>query len=232
LIGGLAGAVISNTGIHSFNWDALYQKILIPIVVSPTVGFIVAFILMVILSWCFKPVKATTGTFISKKLQLLSSCTMAFSHGSNDAQKSMGIITLALLAGGTAVPSYLLPEKIGQVPTWVIVVCALAIALGTAAGGKKIIKTMGSKIIKISPLQGFAAESAGTLTILLASKFGIPVSTTHCINAAIMGVGTSKRVSAVRWGVASNIIIAWILTLPAAAGISYAAMMVFHLFIK
>jgi PiT family inorganic phosphate transporter len=229
LIGGLAGAVVASTGLHSFNWVALYKKVVIPLMVSPTLGFIAAFIFMIICTWVFKPFKLSTGTYVSRKLQLLSSCVMAFSHGSNDAQKSMGIITLALLAAGSAVPHYLLPSQAGQVPTWVVVTCAAAIALGTMAGGKKIIKTMGSKIIKITPLQGFAAETAGAATILLASKFGIPVSTTHCINASIMGVGTSKRISAVRWGVAGNIVMAWVLTLPAAAGISYLVMTVFHM---
>jgi PiT family inorganic phosphate transporter len=231
LVGGLAGAVVANTGIHSFKWVALYKKILVPLVLSPTIGFVVAFILMILLAWLFKPLKAATGSWVARKLQLLSSCAMAFSHGSNDAQKSMGIITLALLAASAYLPVWMLPTHAGQVPTWVVVACALAIALGTAAGGKKIIKTMGSKIIKITPIQGFAAETAGTLTILGASHFGVPISTTHCINASIMGVGTTKRASAVRWGVAGNIIIAWILTLPAAALIAYCAMWLLRLFI-
>lgn len=229
IVGGLAGAVVASTGLHSFHWAALYKKVLVPLVVSPTIGFAVAFVFMIVCTWLFKPLSNKTGTFLSRKLQLFSSCVMAFSHGSNDAQKSMGIITLALLAAGTTVPHYLLPAKAGQVPTWVIVSCALAIALGTMAGGKRIIKTMGSKIIKITPLQGFVAETSGAATILLASKFGIPVSTTHCINAAIMGAGTSKRISAVRWGVAGNILMAWVFTLPAAAAISYGTMSIFHI---
>lgn len=232
LVGGLAGAVVANTGIHSFYWNNLYHKILVPLVLSPTLGFVMAFIFMIGCTWVFKAISQKTGTLVSRKLQLLSSCVMAFSHGSNDAQKSMGIITLALLAAGSIVPSYMLPDKPGQVPTWVVIACASAIALGTIAGGKRIIKTMGSKIIKITPLQGFAAEAAGAGTILLASKFGIPVSTTHCINASIMGAGTSKRVSAVRWGVAWNILMAWVFTLPAAAVIAYGVMFVFHLFGK
>lgn len=231
LIGGLAGAVVANTGLHSFHWIALYKKVLVPLVVSPSIGFVVAFVLMIVCAWLFKSLKSSTGGWISRKLQLVSSCTMAFSHGSNDAQKSMGIITLALLAAGTIVPHWMLPAQAGQVPTWVIVACAGAIALGTMAGGKRIIKTMGSKIIKITPLQGFVAEASGAATILLASKFGIPVSTTHCINAAIMGSGTSKRVSAVRWGVAGNILMAWLLTLPMSAGIAYASMTIIHLFL-
>ena len=172
----------------------------------------------------------------SRRLQLLSASMMAFSHGSNDAQKSMGIITLALVAfvskgpeRAGLVPSWVLPVN-GDVPTWVILVCALAIALGTAAGGTRIIKTMGTKIIRITPLQGFAAETAGALTILGASHLGIPVSTTHVINAAIMGVGASKRISAVRWGVATNILIAWVVTLPFSAGLSWLVMQLLALF--
>jgi PiT family inorganic phosphate transporter len=144
----------------------------------------------------------------------------------------MGIITLALVSFATAghglpswAPDWVLPHG-DAVPVWVIVVCAGAIAAGTAAGGTRIIKTMGTKIIRITPLQGFAAETAGALTILGASHLGIPVSTTHCINACIMGVGASKRVSAVRWGVATNILIAWVVTLPFSAGLAFVAMKV------
>ncbi|MGH7327568.1 MAG: inorganic phosphate transporter, partial [Polyangiaceae bacterium] len=142
-------------------------------------------------------------------------------------------ITLALVsfvgAGGHGVPELLLPPHGSDIPLWVIGICAAAIGLGTMAGGKRIIKTMGTKIIRISPLQGFAAETSGAATILVASHFGVPVSTTHCINACIMGVGASKRISAVRWGVAGNIVVAWILTLPMAALIAYAFMIAFEL---
>jgi inorganic phosphate transporter, PiT family len=160
---------------------------------------------------------------------------MAFAHGSNDAQKSMGIITLALLAFKEAghiggFPMWMLPRDDKHVPTWVIVACAAAIGLGTMAGGTRIIKTMGTKIIRITPLQGFAAETAGALTILGASHLCVPVSTTHCINACIMGVGASKRVSAVRWGVATNILIAWVLTLPLSALIAFVAMKLLAVF--
>jgi inorganic phosphate transporter, PiT family len=217
LIGGLAGAVVAHAGVGAFRWTTLTGKVLLPLVVSPTLGFLVAFSVMVGLTWIVRRMRPSTVHRGSRRLQLVSACAMAFSHGSNDAQKSMGIITLALIsfvaAGGTGLPPWLLPEG-EAVPTWVILACALAIALGTFAGGERIIKTMGTKIIKISPLQGFAAETAGTLTILAASHLGVPVSTTHCINASIMGVGASKRISAVRWGVAGNILWAWVLTLP------------------
>lgn len=232
LIGGLTGGVVANAGIHAFKWHALQQKFLIPLVLSPLVGFALAFTLMIIFMWVFKKVRPQLVSSISRKMQLVSSCIMALSHGSNDSQKSMGIITLALMAFGAAVPAYMLPAKAGQVPMWVVILCALMMALGTLAGGKKIIKTMGCKIIKITPLQGFAAEISGAFTILLASKFAIPISTTHAINSSIMGAGMSKRVSAVRWGVAGNILTAWVLTLPATAAIAYGVMFVFRLFGK
>ncbi|MFO0680929.1 MAG: inorganic phosphate transporter [Sandaracinus sp.] len=224
LIGGLCGAVVAHAGVAAFHWQTLLMRVLLPLVVSPTLGFLVAFFVMVGLTWAVRRMRPGTVHRVSRRLQLLSACTMAFSHGSNDAQKSMGIITLALIAfvarGGTGVPASLLPQG-DVVPTWVIVTCAAAIALGTLAGGQRIIKTMGAKIIRISPLQGFAAETAGTFTILAASRLGVPVSTTHCISAAIMGVGASNRVSAVRWGVAGNIATAWVLTLPIAAAIAF-----------
>ena len=231
LIGGLAGAVVAHAGFGAFKWGALNQKVLIPLVVSPSIGFVVAFFVMIGLLWAFRRTRPSTVHRVSRRLQLVSACAMAFSHGSNDAQKSMGIITLALaafVAAGHAdtLPKWMLPHGDG-VPRWVVIVCAAAIALGTAAGGKKIIKTMGSKIIRISPLQGFAAETAGTATILAASHLGIPVSTTHCINACIMGVGASKRVSAVRWGVAGNIFMAWVLTLPLSGAMAFVTMWIF-----
>lgn len=221
LIGGLIGAVVGSYGIHAFKWEALYQKVLIPLVLSPTLGFVFAAFLMLTLYWVLKSFKPRTVTSVSRKMQLISAASMAFSHGSADAQKSMGIITLAIVAAGSMAPHWMQSEKMGQVPFWVIVACSLMMALGTAAGGKKIIKTMGSKIIKITPLQGFVAETSGSLILMLAAKFGIPVSTTHCISACIMGSGSVKSVNAVKWGVAGNIVMAWVLTIPAAALISY-----------
>ena len=235
LIGGLAGAVVGKAGVSAFKWKALYQKVLIPLVASPLIGFFVAFILMIALLWIVRKRSPKAVHNASRRLQLVSACTMAFAHGSNDAQKSMGIITLALLsfvAAGhaTSVPHWMLPHG-DKVPTWVIIACASAIAAGTMGGGKRIIKTMGSKIIRITPIQGFAAETAGAITILGASQFGVPVSTTHCINACIMGVGASKRISAVRWGVAGNILTAWVLTLPLSAALAWVTMKALALFI-
>lgn len=229
LIGGLAGAVVARGGFDAFAWTTLYKKVLIPLVSSPTIGFFLGISLMIALLWIIRRSRAVTVHQASRRAQLLSASLMAFSHGSNDAQKSMGIITLALLSvmasgQGQHLPAWMLPAGSATnpvVPMWVIVCCALAMAFGTAGGGQRIIKTMGSKIIRITPLQGCVAETAGALTILGASKFGIPVSTTHCISASIMGVGAARRLSAVRWGVAGNILIAWILTVPISAGISF-----------
>ena len=224
LIGGLCGAVVAHAGVDAFRWNKLVEKILVPLVVSPVFGFLLAFFLMVALLWIVRRVRPPTVHKASRRMQLVSACFMALSHGSNDAQKSMGIITLALVtfaaSGGAGLPEWMLPSKAGEVPYWVVISCAIAIGAGTMGGGKKIIKTMGTKIIRISPLQGFAAETAGAGTILVASHFGIPLSTTHCINACIMGVGASKRVSAVRWGVAGNMVAAWVLTIPATATIA------------
>lgn len=224
LIGGLAGAVVAHAGMSAFNWGTLVDKVLIPLVMSPLAGFVIAFLFMIGLLWLVRAVRPVTVQRGSRRLQLLSACMMAFSHGSNDAQKAMGIITLALVsfmaAGATGMPEWMLPVGT-EVPKWVVLSCAAAIGLGTMAGGQRIIKTMGAKIIRITPLQGFAAETAGTATILTASTLGVPVSTTHCISACIMGVGASKRLSAVRWGVAGNIVLAWVLTIPASAGFAY-----------
>ncbi|MCD6045852.1 MAG: putative low-affinity inorganic phosphate transporter [Gammaproteobacteria bacterium] len=222
LIGALAGAVVAHAGWAAFYWHTLYDKVLIPLVLSPTLGFVLGFLLMVIFLWLFLPFNARAGTTLSKRLQLLSSAAMAFSHGSNDAQKSMGIIALALVVFHQShfLPAWLIaPAHI--IPRAVIIACATAMALGTLAGGKRIIKTMGQRIIKIIPLQGVAAETSAAITIFGASLLGIPVSTTHCINASIMGVGATKRLSAVRWGVAGNIVVAWILTLPCSGALAF-----------
>jgi PiT family inorganic phosphate transporter len=227
LVGGLAGAVVAHAGVGAFKWSALGEKVLLPLVLSPLLGFVIAFAVMIGLTWGVRRMRPQTVHRGSRKMQLVSACMMALGHGSNDAQKSMGIIALALAAfvaaGHTGLPSWMLPNG-DQIPLWVIISCAAAIALGTAAGGKKIIKTMGTKIIRITPLQGFAAETAGAATIFAASHLGVPVSTTHCINACIMGVGASKRISAVRWGVAGNILTAWVLTIPLSAAFAFVAM--------
>jgi inorganic phosphate transporter, PiT family len=235
LIGGLAGAVVAHAGVGAFHWSTLVEKVLIPLVASPAFGFIAACLVMIGLLWIVRNMRPSTVNHGARRLQLLSACMMAFSHGSNDAQKSMGIITLALAsfvaAGHAGMPDWMTPVPgSNEVPMWVVIVCAGAIAAGTMAGGKRIIKTMGSKIIRITPLQGFAAETAGAVTIIVASRLGAPVSTTHVINASIMGVGATKRISAVRWGVAGNIVVAWVLTMPISAALSFAVMTVIGLF--
>jgi inorganic phosphate transporter, PiT family len=231
LIGGLCGAVVAHAGMTAFNWDSLVKKVLVPIVVSPTFGFVLAFAFMLGLLWVVRRWRAATVESSSRKLQLVSAASMAFSHGSNDAQKVMGIITLAIVAYATAghdLPAWMLPKTEGGVPTWVVISCAAAIGIGTMAGGQRIIKTMGSKIIRITPLQGFAAETSGAVTILAATTIGIPVSTTHVISSCIMGVGAVKRLSAVRWGVAGNIVIAWVLTIPLSASMAALFMVLFE----
>ncbi len=238
LIGGLAGAVVVCSGWGAFKWHALYQKVLIPLVMSPLMGFVVALVLMIGLLWIVRRMRSQTVTKYSRRMQLVSACFMALSHGSNDAQKVMGVITMALAGYVTSHPVKALPHwaaphvhgKVVDVPQWVMLACATAIAFGTMAGGKRIIKTMGAKIIKLSPLQGFAAETSGAITILTASALGVPVSTTHCINACIMGVGTSKRISAVRWGVARKILIAWVVTIPASAVFAALSFVIFRYF--
>jgi len=212
LIGGLCGAVISQGGFEALKIDGLKEKVLIPLVMSPLIGVIIGFILMTIIYFIATKIKSNKAMMVFKPLQIISSSLMAFSHGSNDAQKSMGIITLALVAGGFIPKS----EKI-IIPLWVMLSCAAVMALGTAAGGWRIIKTMGHKILRMEPPQGFAAETGASIVILLASKFGIPVSTTHVISSSIFGVGLAKNKNAVRWIVARDMIFAWILTIPASA---------------
>ncbi len=219
LIGGLCGAGIVGGGIHAINWTGLWTKVILPLILSPVAGFVLGFILMGLIALFFAKKHAGRISANFRSLQVLSSAAMAFSHGQNDAQKSMGIITLALVSEGI-VPT---PD----VPMWVMLACATAMALGTSAGGWRIIKTMGNRIIRLDPVNGFAAETSGAVVILTASHFGMPVSTTHCIAGSIFGVGSSKRLSAVRWQVAGHMVVAWVLTIPAAAmvsGICYAAL--------
>jgi len=225
LIGALAGAVVLHAGVDAFRWRNLVSKVLVPLVLSPVMGFVVAICVMTAATWAVRRSRPRVVIRVARRMQILSACTMAFAHGCNDAQKVMGIITLSLVSYVTSgarplLPQALAPAKGGQffdVPRWVMFACATAIAAGTASGGKRIIKTMGSKIVKIGPLQGVVSDTAGTATILTASALGVPVSTTHCVNACIMGVGASKRVNSVRWGVARRIVAAWVITLPAAA---------------
>lgn len=305
LIGGLAGAVVAHGGLDAFVWTKLVDKVLIPLVQSPAIGFAIAFTVMVAAMWICRRMRPARVNRGARVLQFLSACTLSFSHGMNDAQKVMGIITLGVVAfmaghglkpllvpasgqnqeafaaqvdqyraqltveksakavekntnvcgperidaevfgqkvaNAVAIPTYIkehtssfLPtaqltvdkktKKITErsnVPFWVILSCAIAMCLGTIAGGKKIIKTMGSKIIRMSPLQGFAAQTSGTAVIIGFSLAGTPLSTTHCISASIMGAGASKGLATVRWSMALNMIVAWIMTIPASGLVAF-----------
>jgi PiT family inorganic phosphate transporter len=217
LIGGLLGAVIASIGGSAIKLDGVLTKVVLPLVLSPVLGIVVGFGMMVLILNVFRHANPRRMNDRFRRLQVVSAAFMAFSHGSNDAQKTMGIMTLALIASGVLPPD-------SPIPLWVIVLAATAISFGTAAGGWRIIKTMGQKVVKLDPVRGFAAETTAASIILTASHFGMPVSTTHVISSAIIGVGSSDRLSAVRWGVAGNIVIAWVLTIPAsglAAAVAY-----------
>jgi PiT family inorganic phosphate transporter len=213
LIGGLIGAAIAASGVTSLNGPGIVDKVLFPLVASPILGVVLGFSLMVLLLNVFRRAHPKRINDRFRRLQVISAAYMAFSHGSNDAQKTMGIMTLALVTGGIL--------KDPTVPLPVILLAATAISLGTAAGGWRIIKTMGQKVVKLDPVHGFAAETTAATIIIGASHFGMPVSTTHVISSAIIGVGSSDRFSAVRWGVAGNIVIAWVLTIPASATVAW-----------
>jgi inorganic phosphate transporter, PiT family len=208
LFGGLIGAMIASAGVSGVIWSGVVEKIILPMIGSPLLGFAGAWLLMTGLIWLVRKRQQGPVNTWFRRLQPISAGFMAFSHGANDAQKTMGIIALALFASGTIDTFY--------IPTWVKIVCALAMAFGTYSGGWRIIHTLGAKVIKLDPIHGFAAETAAASVIQVATHFGVPVSTTHTITAAIMGVGSTQRLSAVRWGVAGNIVTAWVLTLPAA----------------
>jgi PiT family inorganic phosphate transporter len=216
LIGGLLGAALAASGLGAWQMDGILSKVLVPLVGSPLVGFTGGLLLMALLFNIFRRAHPGRLNAVFRRLQVLSAAYMAFSHGSNDAQKTMGIMTLALVTAGV-LDSF-------EVPLWVILTAATAISLGTAAGGWRIIKTMGTKVVKLDPVHGFAAETTAASVIFGASQLGMPVSTTHVISSAIMGVGSSDRMKTVRWAVARSIVVAWVLTLPAsgaAAAVAY-----------
>ena len=218
LIGGLLGATIAASGTGAVKWDGVVNKVLVPLVSSPVIGFIGALVLMVALSWIFKDFARKPLGAVFRKLQVFSAGFMAFAHGSNDAQKTMGIITLALFSAGVI--------ETNEVPTWVIVVSATALSLGTAMGGWKIMQTMGHRVVELEPIHGFAAETTAATVIYGAAHIGMPVSTTHVISSAIMGVGSARGLRGVRWGVARRILYAWVLTIPASAGVGALTWMV------
>ena len=209
LIGGLLGAVAAAAGFGAWKVDGIVSKVLLPLVSSPIAGFLIGLGMMVLIFNLFKRVHPKKMNDRFRRLQVVSAGFMAFSHGSNDAQKTMGVMTLALLSAG------IIDEF--KVPLWVILIAASAMSLGTAAGGWRIIKTMGTKVVKLDPVHGFAAETTAASVIFGASLLGMPVSTTHVISSAIMGTGSSDRFNAIRWVVARNIGVAWVLTIPATA---------------
>jgi inorganic phosphate transporter, PiT family len=211
LIGGVAGSAIAASGPDVINWSGIWDKVVLPGLLSPTIGFAAALALMLVIVWVIRKRSPTRVNRVFRRAQIVSGSFVAFTHGTNDAQKTMGIMSLALIVSGH------LDADFDRPPTWVIVSAALAMALGTYAGGWRIIKTMGTRIAKIDPPQGFAAQTACAGILWTTAHYGFPVSTTQTITGCVMGAGASRRFSAVRWGVAGNIAVAWILTLPAAA---------------
>jgi PiT family inorganic phosphate transporter len=223
ILSGIVGAAIATSGFSVIIAKGVY-KVLIGLFFSPLIGFVLSIFLMYFLMWLFRKSTPTLVGNLFSRLQILSAAYMAFSHGSNDAQKTMGIITMALVS------YYQLSDF--HVPLWVIVMCATAMAFGTATGGWRIIKTLGMRLVHLRPIHGFAAETAAATVIEVASRIGMPLSTTHVISSTIMGVGASKRLSAVRWGIGKNIVLAWILTLPACLILAWIICKILHLFLR
>jgi PiT family inorganic phosphate transporter len=214
LIGALVGAGMAHSGPHSIVWGGL-GKTAAAIVLSPVTGLVIALFLVLIVSWLFVRAAPAHADGLFRRVQFLSASLYSLGHGGNDAQKTMGIIAALLAAHGQLAGGF-------HVPLWVIVSCNGAMALGTLLGGWRIVRTMGSRITRLSPMQGVCAETAGSITLFIATGLGIPVSTTHTITGAIMGVGAARRASAVRWSVAQEIITAWVITIPAAGVIGAA----------
>jgi len=215
IIGGVMGSSVAHAGISVLHWDGL-KNIVLALILSPIIGIVIGFAFMVALFWSFRRAHPALLNKRFRKLQVVSAAFMAFSHGTADAQKSMGIIVLALMSYGA------LNEF--TVPVWVKISCALVMALGTAAGGWRIIKTVGRDFVKLQPVHGFCVETASAAVILGASAMGMPTSTTHVITSSILGVGLSKRLTAVNWAIAQQIVLAWVLTIPASflvASITY-----------
>jgi phosphate/sulfate permease len=222
LIGGLVGAALAAA--HSVQWMGILDKVIIPMILSPLVGFGLGYLFMLILLWSFRKANAHKAQRGFRYAQILSSATMALGHGMQDAQKTMGIITLALVTAGQ-IDTF-------EVPFWVILAAALAISAGTYAGGFRIMRTLGRRIIQLTPTGGFAAQTvASGVMVTTATVFAVPVSTTHITTTSIMGVGATRRLSAVRWGVAGNIVVAWIVTLPAAGAVAALAFYVTGVFV-
>jgi Phosphate/sulphate permeases len=222
LIGGLIGAALASTG--SVHWRGVWDKVIIPMIASPLVGLGLGFVVMLVILWVFRHRNAHRLNTGFRRLQVLSAAAMAYSHGTQDAQKTMGVITLALVTSGHLASFH--------VPFWVIISCATAMGFGTYAGGWRIIRTLGRRVVALTPPSGFAAEvSASTVLLFSAYGYALPVSSTHVITSTVMGVGATRRLSAVRWGVAGNIIGAWVLTIPGAAALAALVFTIGHPFL-
>jgi inorganic phosphate transporter, PiT family len=211
LIGGVVGSVIAATGFHAVQWSGLWQKVAVPALWAPALALPAAALVMLVLLWIIRKRAPGKVNRVFRRLQPISAGFVSLAHGTNDAQKTMGVISLALVAAH--------PNDNFHVPVWVIVSAAVAMAAGTYAGGWRIVRTLGQRIAKLEPPQGFAAETAAASVLWLTAHFGFPVSTTHVVSSSVLGAGASSRFSAVRWGIAGNIVIAWLLTLPAAAAV-------------
>ena len=214
LIGGLVGAALVQSGTAGVQWSGIWNKVLVPGALSPVIGFVAAFALLVLIYQLFRRLTPGSANRGFRSGQLLSGTWLAFTHGANDAQKTMGVIALALYTHGSISSFY--------IPTWVKISAGLAIGAGTYAGGWRIIRTLGQRIYKMAPEHGFAAQITAGTTLYAGTRLGFPISTTHVVSGSVMGAGATRRLSAVRWGVAGNIVFAWLLTLPAAALVSAA----------
>jgi inorganic phosphate transporter, PiT family len=209
LIGGLVGAAMAQSWTKGVQWHGVVHKVAFPALVAPSIAFASALLLLVLIYWVFVRVPSGVANRTFRLGQIASGTWVSFTHGANDAQKTMGVITLALVASGHQ-------EKFDHIPTWVIVAAGLAIGAGTYAGGWRIMRTLGQRLYKMEPAAGFSAQTTAGVTIYVATHFGYPLSTTHVISGAVLGAGSTRRLSAVRWGVAGNIVAAWLLTIPAA----------------
>ena len=222
LIGGLIGGALAAS--ETVKWHGIVDKVVIPMVVSPLVGFTLAYIFMIMLLWVFSRANAIRANRGLKWAQIVSSAAMAFGHGTQDAQKTMGVIALTLVVSGH------LDAKAG-IPLWVILASAAAISLGTYSGGWRIMRTLGRRIFSLTPLSGFASQTVASAVMLGTAHYGLPVSTTHVMTSSVMGVGATRRATDVRWGVAGNIVTAWVLTIPGAAAVAALMWVIVHQFV-
>jgi inorganic phosphate transporter, PiT family len=238
LMGGLCGAAIASAGgsFSVINFGTIEHKVIMPMVTSPCVGFLCAFLVMGFFLWMLKAWKPSTVNLIFGKGQIASAAFMALSHGMNDAQKTMGTIALTLVTATKTGAFDHLPPALEflrtpefHVASWIKVACALTMAAGTAMGGRRIMKTLGKRMVRMQPIHGFAAQTTAATVIFIASRLGMPISTTHVITTSIMGVGATKRLNAVKWGVVGRIVIAWVFTLPVSALISFVLCWLLHL---